>query len=142
MHEYAISIAGGPAAPVHATSSPRPELVVGPPPDFDGSDAWWSPEQLLLVSLAGCFDNTFRALAARAGVPIFSMSCRARGSLGKTSVGLSFTGIHLAVDIEVGSADAAKTHALLADAERKCIVRNSLHAPVLIESIVTIAAVA
>jgi organic hydroperoxide reductase OsmC/OhrA len=135
-HEYAIVITGGPAVPVRASAAPRPDLEIGPPPEFGGSDVWWSPEQLLLAALASCFDVTFRALAGRAGVPIVDLHSRARGTVGKTQNGLAFTRLHLAVEVTVRPADADQARELLVDAERKCIVRNSLRVPIAIESIV------
>jgi organic hydroperoxide reductase OsmC/OhrA len=142
MSDFEISVVGGASAPSRVHSEPRPDLFVGPPPDFGGSASWWSPEHLLVAAFSTCFDATFRDLAKRARLPVRELTCRAYGSVGKTPDGLRFTGIHLAVDVEVDRADSATAHAVLADAEKHCIVKNALAVPVRIASIVTLATAA
>jgi organic hydroperoxide reductase OsmC/OhrA len=111
----------------------RPDIVGGPPPEFDGSDRWWSPEHLLLSAVSLCFTTTFQALAARAGLRIVRLRAQAVGVLDKTPVGLTFTSIRLVVDLLVDEADRARADQLLQSAKRHCIVANALKTPVELE---------
>ncbi|MFW6052139.1 MAG: OsmC family peroxiredoxin, partial [Myxococcota bacterium] len=64
-HTYRVSLTGrDPQQGCGVLASDRaPELVSGPPPQFEGKDTWWSPEQLLLGALATCQMTTFFAIA-------------------------------------------------------------------------------
>ena len=140
MHEYTTFLVAGRDAPARISAAARPELRVGAPPDFGGSDAWWSPEHLVCAAVASCFDLTLRAIAARQQLAYRQLVCSVRGSVGKTPRGLAFTQIVLSVELEVAAADAARAHAIIADAERHCIVTKSLNVPVVLEAQVTQAA--
>jgi organic hydroperoxide reductase OsmC/OhrA len=111
----------------------RPDIVGGPPVEFDGSDRWWSPEHLLLSAVALCFTTTFQAFAARARLQVVQFRAQAHGVLDKTTGGLGFTSIRLAVDLQVDGADRARTEQLLQKAKRHCIVANALKTPVELE---------
>ncbi len=41
-------------------------------------------------------------------------------------------------EVDVAAQDAERAHALLADAERRCIVSSSLKVPVVVQSVVAI----
>ena len=47
-------------------SAPRPTIIGGAPPEFDGIDAHWSPEHLLLCSVGLCLELTFSGVAKKA----------------------------------------------------------------------------
>src|SRR5688572_5492754 len=40
-------------------SGNRMPLVFGPPPEFGGTEATWSPEHLLAAAVSSCYTNTF-----------------------------------------------------------------------------------
>jgi len=105
---------------------PRPPILGGNPPEFDGSAEWWSPEHLLLSALQLCFRGTFLALAARAGLEAKSFRTRGQARLEKTSAGIVFTRIELiaSVTAPAGQVDAVKE--LLAKAKKHCIISNQL----------------
>lgn len=103
-------------------------ILGGPPPQFDGSAAQWSPEELLLSSIQLCLMTTFFALNVRQQLVIHSYKSEIEGTLEKTSEGLRFTRISLKVDLE--SDEAGKARELLQTAKKYCIVSNTLNIPV------------
>ena len=132
-------------ASLHATDGPatieappRAALTVAAPPEFGGDPNSWSPEHLLLASIGGCFYATFRALAQRDTLSVHSFVCRVTGTVDKGPAGLTFSAIRLSVDVDVADAGQfALARSLLAKAERRCIVTQSLRIPVRIDSAVT-----
>lgn len=61
------------------TSGPRPPIEGGAPPEFDGRGDVWSPEHLLLSSLALCHFTTFQAFARKARLDVIGYRAEARG---------------------------------------------------------------
>lgn len=129
-HEYTVTLRSPRAGDARVRSGRRPVLDVGPPPEFDGTPDVWSPEHLLLGALATCYTTTFRALAARAALPVVSLDVQARGTLEKTSEGLQFTAFALDVRAGIDGAGTDAVRSVLENAKRHCIVSNSVRAPV------------
>jgi organic hydroperoxide reductase OsmC/OhrA len=138
-HHYDVEIVSGKGAAV-LRGGQRPPIVGGPPPQFDGREDWWSPEHLLLSSVALCLMTTFQAVAARAGLTVDGYRTRAEGLLDRTPAGLAFTSIRLAVDLKVAEPDQVRAEQLLQTAKRHCIVANALKVGVEMETVVTAAA--
>lgn len=128
-HRYEISVEHAPRHAARVTAPPRPVILGGPPPQFDGNDEWWSPEHLLLSSAALCFAMTFDSFARRAQWPYDSLRCDAVGVLDKTPEGFRFVEILLNPVLK-SSGDPEKGRALLESAKKHCIVANSLKAEV------------
>jgi organic hydroperoxide reductase OsmC/OhrA len=124
-HHYDVRVFAGSGSAILAGGN-RPDIAGGPPPEFDGSDEWWSPEHLLLSSVALCLMTTFQSFAARASLHVAGYESRAFGVLDKTAAGLAFTSIRLVVDLRVAEADREQAERLLQSAKRHCIVSNTL----------------
>jgi organic hydroperoxide reductase OsmC/OhrA len=105
---------------------PRPALIGGNPPEFDGSDAWWSPEHLLLSSLQVCFRGTWNALIAKPGIKASKFATRAEAVLEKGPAGITFTSITLTAFVTVPAAQVDAARDLLAKAKKYCIISNQL----------------
>jgi organic hydroperoxide reductase OsmC/OhrA len=60
-HHYDAMLTWPGSGPAALGSEGRPTIAGGPPPEFDGEQAWWSPEHLLLSS-AGGLGFTYLAL--------------------------------------------------------------------------------
>ena len=116
---------------------PLPALSVDAPKEFGGEGNHWTPEHLLLASVSSCFFTTYRALAHRQGLAVEEIVCRGHATVAKGRTGLELTGVRLAVDIEVSAADLEKAHALVQEAERRCIVSRGLSIPVKVNAVVT-----
>ena len=132
-HHYkaALNWSSGPTAALSA--APRPEILGGKPPQFDGSDAWWSPEHLLLSAAALCLFETYRSLSERAGIRTLSYRCAVEGTLDRIESVFAFTEIRLKVELETAPADSERARRSLESAKRHCIVANSLKTPVVLE---------
>ena len=112
----------------------------GAPAEFDGKDAWWSPEHLLLSSLNLCLMTTFQALTDKARLSIQPYDSHAEALLDRTPSGLGFTGLVLHVKVKVASADQVeRARQLLIKAKSHCIVANALMPPVHLDAVVTAA---
>lgn len=120
-------------------SDHRPEIVGGAPPEFDGRPEWWSPEHLLLSSVALCLMTTFQAFAHKARLQVAGYESRVEGVLDKEAAGIGFTAIRLKVELSVADADRARAEQLLHSAKRHCIVANALKPAVELEAVVTAA---
>jgi organic hydroperoxide reductase OsmC/OhrA len=110
----------------------KPALRVATPPELkDGIPGIWSPEDLLVGSLAACYELTLVAFAERHGVPLHTLAVDATGHLERrTEGGYGFTVLELDVDLttDPGRELDAEEVALLA--KKHCIVGIALDVPV------------
>ena len=125
-HRYTCELEVKDDASSWLKAGPRPPLLGGNPPEFDGSDAWWSPEHLLLASLQICFRGTFNALCAKPGIKPTRFATRAEATLEKGAAGISFTSIQITAMATVPAAQVEATRELLAKAKKYCIISNQL----------------
>lgn len=129
-HRYDVTLEWEAGAVAALESAPRTPIAGGAPPEFGGTDAWWSPEQLLLGAASLCLMTTFQALAARKELPVQAYRTRAEGVLDRTAGGLAFTSVVLDVTVTVAAIDVVRAEQLLCDAKQHCIVANSLKVPI------------
>jgi organic hydroperoxide reductase OsmC/OhrA len=133
-YEVALRLADGRSL---LEGAPRPPITGGPPPQFGGTDAWWSPEQLLLAAVDLCLLTTFQAFAAREKLTLLDYRDRIEGVLEKTAAGPRFTSITHHVTLEVAPEDRERAARLLDTAKRHCIIAASLNVPVQLDFRVT-----
>jgi organic hydroperoxide reductase OsmC/OhrA len=139
-HHYDVSLAWTGRGGAALTAGPRPAIEGGAPPEFDGNDAWWSPEHLLLSSLSLCLMTTFQALTDKAHLPIEHYDSHAEALLDRTPSGLGFTGLVLHVKVKVASPEEVeRARHFLIKAKSHCIVANALMPPVHLDAAVTAA---
>ncbi len=126
-HRYSAAASARPDGAVPTDSPSLPTLSVAPPPEFDGPGGHWSPETLLLASLADCFVLTFRAIAAASKFPYTSVAARVEGTLEKAAGVAQFTKFetHASLVVPAGT-DRAKAQLLLERAEHHCLIANSV----------------
>ncbi|MFI5360925.1 MAG: OsmC family protein [Elusimicrobiota bacterium] len=129
-HTYSVALhwKDGPTGTLFA--SPRPPIPVGKPPQFDGSDAWWSPEHLLLASAASCFMTTYLAMAERRKLTISCYRSQVSGRVEQSADGLRFVSVLLTAWVEAADKDQESAERLLESAKQQCLVSNSLKVPV------------
>ena len=79
----------------------KPALRVATPPEFkNGIPGIWSPEDLLVGSLAACYELTLVALAERHGVPLHTLRVDATGHLERgPDGGYGFASLELDVEL-------------------------------------------
>jgi organic hydroperoxide reductase OsmC/OhrA len=113
----------------------KEDLEVATPPEFKGGvEGVWSPEDLLVASVASCFAVTLLAVAERRGVPLRGLEVGANGHVTQRNDGrFGFTEIvvHAAVDTEAGCEDLVRDAADAA--EHGCLVASSVDFPVRLE---------
>jgi len=101
------------------------------PPEFGGPDGTWSPETLLVASVADCFILTFRAIARASKLEWYELDCEAEGKLEKVERLSQFTGFYLRATLRVpADTRVEKAERLLHKAESGCLITNSLLADV------------
>jgi organic hydroperoxide reductase OsmC/OhrA len=125
-HHYTVELETKDDAASWLKAGPRPAILGGNPPEFDGNAEWWSPEHLLLAALQLCYRGTFIALAARPGIKPKSFATKATAKLEKTAAGIVFTEIKLHVAATVAAEQVEATKELLAKAKKYCITANQM----------------
>ena len=112
------------------------------PPEFQGEPGLWTPEHLLVASVATCFLATFRAVAENSKLQVIRLEVEAEGVLEKQEGGFRFT--HVVVRPRLTIADAAdqeRAQRLLEKAERACLISRSLSSQVEMQATVEVGAV-
>jgi organic hydroperoxide reductase OsmC/OhrA len=136
VYEAALSWQGTGGALV--TAGPRPPIVGGAPPEFDGPEHWWSPEHLLLSALNLCLQTTFAALARKRRLTIESYRSRAEATLDRKDAGMGFTLMTLDVSVACAAEEVEQVKDTLARAKQHCLVANALSVPVHLKVEVTV----
>ncbi len=126
-HRYTVTLSDA-----TLTAPPRTPIAAGSPPQFGGSEHVWSPEELLVGAVLECLWTTFVAYARKDQL-VAGCSGTGTAVLDKGTPVPRFTSITLAIDLVVAPDDEARARALLATAERRCIISNALNVPVALE---------
>ena len=122
-HEYVVELNEDQLAAAGAVP-----LDIGPPSQFGGTDDVWSPEHLLVGAVLACFKTTFDAFCRRENLVVRAFRATATALLARSKEGPVFQVIELVVD--VATDDEARARAVVATAERQCIISRALVAPV------------
>jgi organic hydroperoxide reductase OsmC/OhrA len=127
-HLYAATARGG-AEGVIDTGSPGLESIgVMAPAEFGGPGDRWSPETLLVASVANCFILTFRAIARASHLDWNSLNCEVVGLLNRVERVTRFTEFRIAATLRLPpGADWHKAHRVAEKSESVCLVTNSLN---------------
>lgn len=128
-HRYTVTLEDR-----HLVAPPRAPIAVGAPPQFGGSDAVWSPEELLVGAALECLWTTFEAYARHDQLEVTGWSGSGVGVLDKGPTGPVFTSLTLSVDMTVATADVERARRLLDTAEKHCIIANALRVAVTVEA--------
>jgi peroxiredoxin-like protein len=117
-----------------ASSTGKPDIQVGTPPEFKGHEGIWSPEDLFVSSVNVCVLSTFLAYAERAGLSFTDYESEAEGRLELVEGKFQVTSVTLRpkVTLKTGE-DAGKAKELLAKTEANCLISNSIRTKVMIE---------
>jgi organic hydroperoxide reductase OsmC/OhrA len=104
-------------------------LSTMPPQQFGGPGDMWSPETLLVASVADCFILSFRAIARASKLDWIQLDCDADGVLDRVDNVTRFTHFNLRATLTVpAGVDEHKATRLLEKAEAVCLISNSLNA--------------
>ena len=126
-HRYSVAAVANAEGEVALESDRLPSLASAPPTEFDGPGDRWSPETLLVASIADCFVLTFRAIARASKLPWVSLRCDVEGTLDRVERVIQFTGFLVRASLRVpAGTNEEQARRLLARAEQSCLITNSL----------------
>ncbi len=126
-HHYTVTAGAEAEGNVTLTTDGVPQLITAPPAEFGGPGDQWSPETLLVGSIADCFILTFRAIARASKLEWDKLDCSAEGVLERVERVTRFTSATVHATLTVPAAtDVAKAEKLLEKAESACLITNSL----------------
>lgn len=128
-HLYSTRATATTTGEVRLAVAGAPTLICNAPAEFGGPGDQWSPESLLVASVASCFVLTFRALARAARLDWTSLECSSEGTLERLEGKTRFTRMLTTARLSVPAvADQAACVRILEKSERDCLIANSLSA--------------
>ena len=128
-HNYIVSATTERDTNIDLSSPGLSALESAPPAEFGGPGDQWSPETLLVASVADCFILTFRAIARASKYDWTSIECTVDGALEQVDRVTQFTRFDVKATLTIPSgADSKRAMLLMEKAERGCLITNSLHA--------------
>ena len=138
-HHYRVSASADSQSHVLLSSEGLPGIDTAGPPEFGGPGDVWSPETLLVGSVANCFILTFRAIARASQFEWQSLRCAVAGTLEKVDRVTQFTDFNLEVELAVPAGTSEKkARRLLEKAEHGCLITNSLTAAIHLSATVNV----
>lgn len=134
-HRYDAAAAASPDGVVLVTGPGLPAVETAAPAEFDGPGDRWSPETMLVGSVATCFVLTFRAVSRAAGLRWDSLTCSVAGTLDRVDRVTQFTAFRVEATLAVpAGTDVEQAQRALARAEQGCLITNSLKAATHLEA--------
>jgi organic hydroperoxide reductase OsmC/OhrA len=109
------------------TANGKPPIQVSAPREFRGNPNEWSAEDLFIAAVEICHMQTFLAYAAEHSVKVVSYTSHANGVLEFIDGDYRFTRIVIFPTIGIPAAGTeTAVHGLLREAEKHCLVANSI----------------
>lgn len=97
------------------------------PPEFGGLEGRWTPEELLLAAVAGCYTTTLRSLAGASQFEFTDLQVEATGTIRKIDSGYAFSEIVIRPTLKISSAEEReRALELLHKAEKICLVSRAI----------------
>lgn len=111
------------------------DLLSTAPKEFGGSGEEWSPEGLLVASIADCYIMSFKALARGSRLEWENIACDAVGKLDRIDKITRFIQYDLMVSLTIPlNASRALAERLLQKSKEICLVTNSLKGECLLQA--------
>ena len=128
-HNYVVGAAAKSGGNIALSSPGLIDLESAAPAEFGGPGDQWSPETLLVASVADCYILTFKAIARASKLEWKSLSCEVDGTLEQVDRVTQFSGfsIRATLDVPEGT-NESKAMRIMQKAESGCLVTNSLQA--------------
>jgi organic hydroperoxide reductase OsmC/OhrA len=135
---YQVAVAWEGDRLTRVTSPEKPELTVATPPEFkNGVAGVWSPEDLLVASVASCYAVTLVAVAEKRCLPLSALRVTGTGHLTKRDDGqFGFVAIELTASIETEARSMDALRRIARYAERGCLISQALEIPVHVDLVV------
>lgn len=104
------------------------------PPEFGGLEGRWTPESLLLCSIAGCFTTSFRAIAEYSKFEYADLEVQVEGTIKKVESGYAFTEIVIRPNLSItNETEQARGMRLLQKTKGLCLVARAISVPQVFE---------
>ncbi len=121
-----------------AACAGKPDVAIASPPEFGGKPGIWTPEDLLISAIESCLLMTTLSVLTRQKIALKGYSSRATGTMEKTPEGLRFTGLDVAISLQVAeAADIEKATRAIGIAEKYCPISNAVKFPVKVTATAT-----
>ena len=104
------------------------------PTAFGGFEGRWTPEELLLAALAGCFTTTLRSISGSAQFDFTDLEVETSGTVRKADPGYVFSEIVIRPKLKISAAkEGVRALDLLKKAEGLCLVSRTIDVPLRFE---------
>ena len=131
VHRYGVRANRVDAQSLTLEAPGKPVLRIATPPEFrNGIRGLWSPEELLVGSLAACLELTVVAIAEYKGVPLHTVRIDATGHVERKDSRYRFVLIELDVELETDAGREREAEHVAEAAKERCIVGSALDVPV------------
>jgi organic hydroperoxide reductase OsmC/OhrA len=111
------------------------------PAQFGGVEGRWTPEELLLAAVAGCFTTTLRSVASSSQFDYTDLEVEASAALSKMQSGYNLREIVIHPTLRIlDEAERGLALDLLMKAERLCLVSRAFAIPIRFEPQLEVAA--
>jgi organic hydroperoxide reductase OsmC/OhrA len=130
-HKYAVIAwwSAGKTGLAKCDSAPN-AIHFAAPPQFGGLEGRWSPEDLLLCAVAGCFTTTFRAIASYSKLEYKDLEVAVEGVVRKAASGYEFAEIVIRPKLTISSStERSQCDRLLHKAKQLCLISRALTVP-------------
>lgn len=142
-HHYVVAASARTDSNVQLASPGVDNIESAGPAEFGGPGDQWSPETLLVASVADCFILSFKAIARASKLEWTALTCDVVGDLNRVDRVTQFTAFSIRATLEVPeSTNESKALRLLEKAEKSCLITNSLIADSHLEAEVRIVGLA
>lgn len=126
-HYYVAAASTRGTQNISVSSEGLPDLDTAGPPQYGGPGDVWSPETMLVGSVANCYILTFRAIARAAKLDWLALECDVEGTLDKIEKVTQFTEFKVQARLTVPEGTRLeKAHTILEKAEKYCLITNSM----------------
>jgi organic hydroperoxide reductase OsmC/OhrA len=128
-HRYRARASGMAVGSVIVFSDGLPALETQAPPEFGGPPGYWSPETLLLASVADCYILSFRAVARACRLQWLDLEVDVQGVLDRSEGVTRFTQVKITPRLCIAPTNGEHgAIAALQKAKSACLITNSLSA--------------
>jgi organic hydroperoxide reductase OsmC/OhrA len=128
-HEYHVFANAKSEGNITLNADSLPRLISAPPAEFGGPGDEWSPEHLLVASVADCFVLTFRAVAKASKLEWITIESSAVGVLDRVGGLTQFTSFTVLARLTVSTGTCLdKAERVPEKSEAACLITNSLTA--------------
>lgn len=133
-HHYRVAAAASSKSHIKLTSPGLEPIASMGPAEFGGPGDMWSPETLLVASVADCLILSFRAVARASRLDWLDLRCDVEGILDKVEKVTQFTEFRMSAVLEIPEGvRESKAEKALEKAKKHCLITNSMTAETTLE---------